>query len=79
VGTTWRQDGVSGRRGEDSTVSERPPDERGVRLDCTECLWSETVPTEGERTASDVLLAHARETGHQVAIDGSEDEADDSA
>lgn len=58
-------------------MSERPPGERDVRLDCTECPWSEIVPSGGERTPSDVLLDHARATGHQVAIDGSEHEDDD--
>jgi hypothetical protein len=39
-----------------------------IIIDCTECHFSETESTDGDRLPADVLQKHGRETGHILSL-----------
>jgi hypothetical protein len=39
-----------------------------MRIECTECHFSATEDTAGERLPADIITDHGRETGHNLSV-----------
>lgn len=39
-----------------------------MRVDCTECRFSETAGPDSDQLPGELLVQHARETGHKLSL-----------
>ena len=48
-------------------------DDEQLRVECRECRFSEVVSLDADVLPGEVLVAHARETGHKLSLTPVED------